>query len=176
MNSAAWRRTEARIRVIFNDVVTEVRHRNWNEPLKPWSDFFERFTTPQNDLQVIAHRAIINSHIYQTNYCLIAGTALLLYVLFHPTSIFVLGAIIVAFVYTTSPTPLVINGNRITRRDRHRAFFIVSLLLLVVTGVLMSFLKVSSLCFSVVLLHACCRHTNALHKVSHFRNQPPDAW
>lgn len=176
MDPVRWRQYEARMRLLFNEMKMEVLNRDWNEPLKPWSEFFQRFTVPKKDIHVIANRAVLNSHIYQANYCLIFGGIFLLYVLTRPSSIFVIGGIIVGFVYTTSPTPLVINGKRITRRDRYRAFFTISLLALVITGILTSFLKVLSLSVLLVLLHACFRHTNIRHKISHFRNQPPDAW
>lgn len=176
MNEGDWRRVEARLRLIFHDIMTEIKNRNWNEPLKPWGDFFERFTVPKKDLQVISSRAVVNSHIYQANYCFIFGFSLLLFFLRHPSSIFVIGGIMAAFVYTRSPRPLILNGKRITRRDRYRAFFLISTFSLVLTGIFSSFLTFLSTSLSLVLGHACFRHTNIRQKVSEFRNHPSDFW
>lgn len=161
---------------MYDDFITEIKSRNWNEPLVPYSNFFERFTVPRKDLQVISNRVLVNSHIYQSNYLLICGTAFLIYVLWHPSSVFVVGVILAAFVYTKSPTPLVVNGRLITRRDRYRAFALFSAVVLVLTGVLSSIMKVLSLCLCLVLSHACFRHTNIRYKATHFRTQPADSW
>lgn len=176
ISEADWRRMEARLRMILNELNTEVRNRNWNEPLKPWNDFFERFTVPKRVLQVVSGRVIVNSQIYQANYCFIFGAAFLLYVLYRPSSIFVIGGIMAGFVYTRSPRPLVLNGKRITRRDRYRAFFFLSTIVLVVSGVLASFLSVLASSLSLVLLHACFRHTNIRYKWTEFQNQSLDCW
>lgn len=175
MDPVRWRQFEARMRLMYYDVKGEITARNWNEPLKPWSEFFHRFTTPEKDAQTIVNRLVLNSHIYQTNYCFIVVAIFLVHCLYHPSSVLVIGAILVGFVHTTSPTPIVIQGKRITRRDRYRVFFLLSFLALIITGVLFSFLKTLSLSLLIVLLHAGFRHTNVRQKMN-FRNQPSDAW
>lgn len=175
MDPVRWRQFEARMRLMFYDMKGEITTRNWNEPMKPWSEFFQRFTAPEKDIQTTMNRVILNSHIYQTNYCFIVGAIFLVYCLYHPSSVLVIGAILVGFVYTTSPTPIVIQGKRITRRDRYRVFFLLSFIALLATGVLLSFLKTLSFALVIVLSHACFRHTNVRQKMQ-FRNQPSDSW
>lgn len=171
-----WHRLEARLRLVYHDVKTEAASRNWNEPSKPWSEFFARFSTPNKHFHAIANRVVVNSHIYQTNYLLIAGVILLIYALCRPIAVLVFTLIIAAFPYATSPTPLVINGKRVTRKNRLLAFFLVVTTVLVFTGVLISFLQTGFVVIVLILSHACFRHTNIRHKASHFRNQPSDAW
>lgn len=171
-----WRRLEARLRLIYHDVKTEAASRNWNEPSKPWTEFFGRFSSPGKQLHGIANRVVVNSHMYQTNYLLIAGLIFLIYALCRPIAVLIFTIVVATFPYATSPTPLVINGKRVTRQNRLLAFLIAATSLLLLTGVLVSFIQALSVATALILSHACFRHTNVRLKVSHFRNQPSDAW
>jgi len=176
MGSKTWSQLEARIRFLFRELSTEIANRDWRAPPRPWSDFFERFSIPKKDANSVANRAILNSHIYQTNYCIILGAALLYYILFRPTSLFVVGCIIVAWVYATSPKPIVIKGRRITRRERFLSVSILSLFTLIVSGILLSFTRTLGVAIFFILLHASLRHTGIRSKVGEIRTHMADRW
>lgn len=174
MNGIEWKRAEARARLLLDDLKNELVNRDWKASLKPWSEFFKRFTVPKRE--AVYNRVVVNSHIYQANYIFVFGMALLYYVLTHPMSLFIVGTITVACVNASSPTPIVIGGRRITQSERHWAVLGLSLVLLTASGVLRSFSLTLGLTAAAVLAHACFRHTNVRHKVSEFRHHVSDAW
>ena len=170
-NSREFRRLEARLRLMLHELRGELASRNWNEPLRPWSQFFERFDAPPRDVKSTHNRIVLNSYIYQTNYCVVLGVVLPIYLLYYPSSILAIGFIIGGFMYVNSPTPIVISGRRITRSDRYRGFFILSLITLSLFGVLSSFFRTLFISVAAVIAHAYFRHTNLRQKASQFRNQ-----
>lgn len=176
MASLSWARIEARIRFLYDELISEIANRDWRTPPRPWSQFVERFTLPRKDPKTIANRAVLNSHIYQANYGIILGAALLYYVLRRPSSLFVVGAIIVAWVYATSPTPILFKGRRVTRKERFLAFALFSALALLLSGVLLSFINTVGLALAVCATHACFRHTSIQHKVGEIRSHITDRW
>lgn len=176
MSNDPWRSLEIHIRFLFQDISAELSSRDWQTPPRPWSDFFDKFTSPKKDYTVIFNRLVTNSHAYQGNYALIFVAALLYYVLCHPAFLFLFGGIIVLWVYATSSKPLVISGRRITRSQRLRAVTVLSALSLILSGALMSFWKVFSIASVLVLLHACFKHTSIRHKLGDVRSRLADQW
>lgn len=176
MSSMTWAQVEARLRFLYEELSSEIANRDWRTPPKPWSQFFEKFTLPHKDLNTIANRAFLNSHIFQANYCMLLGAALLYFVLRRPSAVFVVGAIIVGWVYATSTRPLVLNGRRITRKERFLSFAVLSLLALIVSGVLISFVEIVGVAFCVCVLHASLRHTSIRNKVGEIRTHMADRW
>lgn len=176
MTSTTWAQFEARVRFYFDEICAEIANRDWRTPPRPWSHFFERFSLPSKDMKTMGNRAILNSHIYQANYCIIIGAALLYYILRRPYSIFVVGFIVVGWVQATSPKPLILRGRRITRKERFLTVSVLSVLALLVSGVLVSFLSVVGVALALSLLHACLRHTSVRNKVGEIRTQMADMW
>lgn len=172
----SWARIEARARFLYDEICSEVANRDWRTPPRPWSQFIEKFTTPRRDPKTIGNRIVLNSHIYQANYCIILGAALLYYVLRRPSSVFVVGAIIVGWVYATSPSPLMVNGRRVTRKERFLAFAVLSVLALLLSGVLFSFIRIVGLALSICVTHATMRHTSMRNKVGEIRSHMADRW
>lgn len=166
---------EAQLRFLYDQITTDVSSRQW-APLKPWSEFSNRFTVPKAERKAISNRVLLNSHIYQTNYLMILGTFLLYYVLRHPLSIFVLGCITIVWVQARSLKPVIINRRRITRREKYLAASGFTVMSLVLTGVLASFFSVMSIGSALVLSHACFRHTSLRHKVDDMRAQMQSTW
>lgn len=176
MQSTTFNKLHARLRFLLHELNLEISNRDWRTPPRPWSEFFERFSLPKNNLKSLANRALLNSHVYQTNYCIILGAALLYYVLRRPASVFVIGCVIVAWVYATSPTPLLIRGRRITRRERFLSVTLFSFLALLISGVLPSFARVVAVALFLILLHASFRHTSLRNKVGEIRTHMADRW
>lgn len=171
-----WHQLEARIRFLLTEINTEIANRDWRTPPRPWGEFFERFSIPKKNVKSLSNRALLNSHIYQTNYCIMLGAALLYYILRRPTSLFIVGCIIVAWVYATSPTPLVIQGRRVTRRERFLVVSVLSVLALLASGILVSFSRIMSFAVLLILLHASLRHTSLRNKVGEIRTHMADRW
>lgn len=176
MNQNTWRILASRLRFYYEDLCSEISNRDWRIPPKPWSEFIHRFTFPKPQLRSIGNRAVLNSHLYQTNYCIILGAAVLYYVLRRPSSLFLVMCIVTGWVYATSPKPLIINGRRITRHQRFATVCGLSTILLVISGVLLAFLKVLSVAIAFVVLHACLRHTSLRQKVGEIRTHMADKW
>lgn len=104
------------------------------------------------------------------------GAALLYFIMRKPSSIFVVGAIVVGWVQATSPKPLILNGRRIKRKERFLGVSILSTLILVLSGVLHSFLNSMGVGLTLIMTHMCLRHTNIRSKAGAIRTQMADLW
>lgn len=160
--SPPWKRRAARLRAVARSFVSEATVRDWRMPPRPWSEFFGRFSVPWRTRASWLDRVSLNSHTFQTNYCIIVGAALVYYVVRRPWAIFVVGASIVSWVHATSPTPFLVSGRRITRRERFAAATSITTILFLLSGILGSFVLLLLWSALIFLCHASFRHT-AVH-------------
>jgi hypothetical protein len=185
--AAAARTTWRWLRLVALTLADDLAARDWRVPPRPWwPDFCARFALPaphpappavdapshlrkhparQTRVRAFANawaaRVALNSHLYQSNYAVAVGVALVVYVARKPWAAFVVAAITVACVRATAPRPLVLRSRRITKRERLAAATLFSALLLVASGLMPSFLVLALLSAFLILLHASLRHSHA---------------
>ena len=107
---------------------------DWRSPSNLCSEVFERFSPP-NKTPTSSPNASTSSR-RCTDY--LSNHSWVYHVLHHPTSIFVVGCIIIVSVYARSASPLLINNVRITCPQSFRAVFFCCILLFIVSDVLKS--------------------------------------
>jgi PRA1 family protein len=175
------------VRSLLRAAVREATGRDWRVAARPWGrtgdGFFGRMSlpplsgtkSPSASTAAAAStswsdRIALNSHLYQTNYVVVFAFAHVLLALRHPWAVFVLGALIVAWVYATSPRPLVLSAGsrRITRRERFAFATLVSFVLLVVTRFFLLFALVGAQAALLVLAHASFRKAGGIRSGDSF--------
>lgn len=125
----------ATARFYGNEIMSELVNRDWRLPPRPWGELFERFTLPKRTLKAIGTRMYINLNYYQTNYIFILAVTLIVFLLRHRWSIFVVVAITAGWVYATSTKPIIFRGKRITRKQRFYFMGVATFILPLITGV-----------------------------------------
>jgi len=159
------------------EFVAEVTSRNWRLPLRPWSEFVERFTVPKfRSWGSVQHRVSHNFNYFQSNYLVLVGGGFLLFLIQRPWSLFELLAVMVSWVRATSTQPIMFGGRRVTRNERFVAAAGISILLPALTGVLLPLVQYVEFGVALCLVHAVFRHTNVRQKMIDLDTRAVDAW
>lgn len=128
---------------------------------KPWSEVLERgaFTKPAN-LSEASARLRKNAAHFRVNYLIILLASVAGGFLMHPSSLFVLGALLAGWVYVFAvhTGPLVLNGRELSEREKFLGMgalsFVVVFFLTNVASVVFSAVMMGA---ALVAVHGACR-------------------
>ena len=132
-----------------------------NAQRKPWSEALERgsFAKPASLAEATA-RLRKNAAYFRTNYALVMAGSVALGFLMHPSSLFVLAALVAGWVYAFAVRsgPIVVNGRELSEREKVMAMAGISVV------VVFFLTNVASVVFSalvfgagLVAAHGACR-------------------
>ena len=148
-------------------VLQDLQQLGWNE-MRPWSDFFATFKTPQFQFKHLEQRIVTNFLHYRTNYAFLCLGVLACQVLMAPMIVF--SAFIIAglwaYLFVIHKKPLILNDIVVDATKKKIFFGGFACLLLVVTGILERLLWVIIYCVLLCGLHMVFRPRSVSSKAN----------
>lgn len=166
----------ARVRLVAQRAHAELVQRDWRAPVRPWRHFAARLRAPPRSSEALRDRVLLNSHVFQTNYALLALGAVLLVALRRPAVALLLPVVAALAALAASPRPLLLRGVRVTASQRYAFCAAAAALLLLASGLLRPLLLALAVAAALILAHAACRSTNMRHKLVDIRTRISDSW
>jgi len=177
MSSGEYSEWVSKFRFWINEILSEVTQRDWRLPPRTWQEFFERFSFPKSkSIKSLANRVYLNLNYYQSNYLVIIALALILFLLRKPWSVLEVSVLVVGWTIATQTSPIIINGRRLTRRERFGIMTLLSILLPLLTGILRQLLWTFFYTFCVILIHAAFRTSTIRHQPGELHAQLNNKW